>query len=199
MPGATILLIFRRAFDMAFGSEIFWTALSERRRGLELGGAAKPEKDTFGHEPALVARCCSPAKLLGFPKLVGIRRCNDSRRRHQRDRHSQGGRAAMASCRISEQLRPISRLNRASAWARSVGGRHKVVRKLLTKSAPHVGQSLLACGLVASIIGCTSTRHGLPDSIDHLRRYFAHPFLNDFRRTRRGLRACCSHGFRSRR
>ena len=35
----------------------------------------------------------------------------------------------------------------------------KVVRKLLTKSAPHVGQSLLACGLVASVIGCTRKCH----------------------------------------
>jgi hypothetical protein len=60
----------------------------------------------------------------------------------------------------------------------------KVVRKLLTKSAPHVGQCLLACGLVASVIGCTRTRHGLPNSIDRLRRYFAHPFLNGFQRRR---------------
>jgi hypothetical protein len=45
----------------------------------------------------------------------------------------------------------------------------KVVRKLLTKSAPHVGQSLLGCGFIASVIGCTRTRHGLPDSIDRLR------------------------------
>jgi hypothetical protein len=41
-PGATVLLIFRGVFDMASGSEIFWTALSERRGGLKLGGAAKP-------------------------------------------------------------------------------------------------------------------------------------------------------------
>ena len=75
----------------------------------------------------------------------------------------------------------------------------KVVRKLLTKSAPHVGQSLLACGLVASVIGCTRTRHGLPNSIDRLRRYFAHPFLNGFQRTRCRLRACSGHGFGSRR
>src|SRR5215831_12694363 len=52
----------------------------------------------------------------------------------------------------------------------------KVVRKLLTKSAPHLGQCLLACGLVTSAIGCTRTRHGLPDSINRLSRYFAHPF-----------------------
>ena len=71
----------RRA-DMAFGSDIFWTALSERRGGLELREATKPEADTFGHEPALVARCCSPAKLLGFRKLVGTPRCNDARRCH---------------------------------------------------------------------------------------------------------------------
>jgi hypothetical protein len=36
--------------------------------------AAKPETDTFGHEPALVARTCSPAKLLGSLKFVGTPR-----------------------------------------------------------------------------------------------------------------------------
>jgi hypothetical protein len=41
----------------------------------------------------------------------------------------------MASWRTSEQLRPVNRLNR---------GRNEVLRKLLTKSAPHVGQSPLA-------------------------------------------------------
>ena len=103
-------------------SEIFWTALSERRGGLELDGAAKGRDRSFGHEPALVARCCSPAKLLGFPKLVGPPRCNDAWRCHQCDWHSQGGRAAMASCRTGEQRRPVSsRVNRASARARCVG------------------------------------------------------------------------------
>jgi hypothetical protein len=67
----------------------------------------EPETDTFGHEPALVACCCSPAKLLGFPKLVGTPRCNDARRCHQCDWHGQGGRAAMASCRTSEQLNAL--------------------------------------------------------------------------------------------
>ena len=89
---------------------IFWTALSERRRALELGGGPKPETDTFGHEPALVARGCSPAKLLDFPKLVGTPRRNDARRCHQCDWHSQGGRPAIASCPISEPLRGVSRL-----------------------------------------------------------------------------------------
>jgi hypothetical protein len=64
----------------------------------------------------------------------------------------------------------------------------QVVCKLLTKSAPHAGQSLLTCGLVASVIGSTCTRHGLPNSIDRLRRYFAHPFLNGFQRIRCRLR-----------
>src|SRR5215472_4590284 len=32
-------------------------------------------------EPALVARTCSPARLLGFLKFVGTPRCNDARRR----------------------------------------------------------------------------------------------------------------------
>src|SRR5262252_1653429 len=73
----------------------------------------------------------------------------------------------------------------------------KVVRKLLTKSAPHLGQCLLACGLVTSAIGCTRPRHGLPDSINRLSRYFPHPFLNGFQRTRCRLRARSGHGFRS--
>jgi hypothetical protein len=111
-PGATILLIFRRAFDMASGSEIFLDGVVRTTSRLELDGAAKPETDTFGHEPALVARCCSPAKLLGFAKLVGTPRCSDARRCHQCDWHSQGGPAAMASCRTSEQLHRVSRLTR---------------------------------------------------------------------------------------
>jgi len=69
---------------------------SERRRKLELGGGPRPETDKFGQEPALVARCCSPAKLLGFPKLVGTPRCNDARRCHQCDWHS-----SIASLRAS--------------------------------------------------------------------------------------------------
>jgi len=62
------------AFTSASGSgrQIFWTALSERRGELEFGWRAKPETDTFGHEPALVARTPTPAKLLGFVKFVGI-------------------------------------------------------------------------------------------------------------------------------
>src|SRR5262249_32874417 len=42
--------------------------------------AAKPETGTFGHEPALIARTCSPAKLLGFLKFVGAPRFSDARR-----------------------------------------------------------------------------------------------------------------------
>jgi hypothetical protein len=101
-------LIFRRAFDMACSSEIFWTALSERRGGLELSRGRSQRRDSFGHEPALVARCRSPAKLLlGFPKFVGIPRCNDYRRCHSCCWHSQGGPATLASCRTSEQLRRL--------------------------------------------------------------------------------------------
>ena len=54
--------------------KFFWTALSERQGGLEFSWAAKPETDTFGHEPALAARTCSPANLLGFLKFVGTPR-----------------------------------------------------------------------------------------------------------------------------
>jgi hypothetical protein len=61
----------------------------------------------------------------------------------------------------------------------------KVVRKLLSAARR---PNLLACGLVASVIGCTRTRHGLSNSIDRPRRYFAHPFLNGLQRTRCRLR-----------
>src|SRR5262249_57050734 len=81
----------------------------------------------------------------------------------------------------------------SSARASNVGGCNKV--KLLTKSAPHVGQSLLACGLVASVIGCPCTLHALPDSIDRLRRYFSHPLLNGFQRTRCRVSARAGCGF----
>jgi hypothetical protein len=64
--------------------------------GLEFGWAGKPETDTFGHELALVARTCSPAKLLGFLKFVGAPRCNDARRCHPCSWHNQGAPAAMA-------------------------------------------------------------------------------------------------------
>jgi hypothetical protein len=65
--------------------------------------------------------------------------------------------------------------------------------KLLTKRAPHVGQSLLASGLVAGAIGCTRTRHTLLDSMNRLRRYFAHPFLDGKHRARRRLNTRPAH------
>src|SRR5262245_59258455 len=53
------------------------------------------ETDTFGHEPALVART-SPAKLLGFPKFVGTPRCSDARRCHPCAWRNQGSLANVA-------------------------------------------------------------------------------------------------------
>jgi hypothetical protein len=64
--------------------------LSEHQGGLEFSWAAKPETDTFDHEPVLVARTCGPANLLGFLNLVGTARCNDARRCHPCPWHSQG-------------------------------------------------------------------------------------------------------------
>src|SRR5262245_12012532 len=55
-----------------------------------------PETDRFGHEPALVARTCSPAKLLGFPKFVGTPRCSDARRCHPCAWRNQGSLANVA-------------------------------------------------------------------------------------------------------
>ena len=89
------------------GWEFYRTALSERRGGLEFGWEAKPETDTFGHEPALVARTCSPAKLLGLLKFVGTPRYNDARRCHPFAWHSQAAPAAMAYRRTSEQPRRV--------------------------------------------------------------------------------------------
>jgi hypothetical protein len=85
-----------RAFTSASGSgrQIFWTALSERRGELEFGWRAKPETDAFGHEPALVARTPTPAKLLGFVKFVGTRWCNDARCYHPPAWHNQAVTAA---------------------------------------------------------------------------------------------------------
>src|SRR5215831_21090980 len=66
-----------------------------RRARIQLGGEAR-ETDTFGPEPALVARTCSPAKLLRFPKFVGTPRCSDARRCHPCAWRNQGSLAAMA-------------------------------------------------------------------------------------------------------
>ena len=79
---------------------------TSRRARIQLGG--EPETDTFGQEPALVARTCSPAKLLGFLKFVGALRCNDARRCHPCPWHSQDALAAMAWCRTSEQPRRVA-------------------------------------------------------------------------------------------
>ena len=110
--GQAISLICRGAFEMAFGSESFLDGVvrTTRRATIRWGGEARD--DIFGHEPVLVARCCSPAKLLpGFSKFVGVPRCDDPRRNHPCCWHSQGGPAAMASCRTSEQLRRIGDRN----------------------------------------------------------------------------------------
>jgi hypothetical protein len=88
--------------------QIFWTALSERQGGLEFSWAAKPRTDTFGHESALVARTCSPAKLLGLLKFVRTPRCNDTRRCHPCPCHRPDALAAMALRRTSEQRRRVS-------------------------------------------------------------------------------------------
>src|SRR5262249_13716108 len=64
--------------------------------GLEFSWAAKPETDTFGHEPALVARTCSPAKLPGFLRFVGAPRCSDARRCHPCAWRNQGAPIPMA-------------------------------------------------------------------------------------------------------
>src|SRR5262249_42440974 len=98
MPRKGLRPPFLRAFDIGLGSGrlIFWIASSEHRSGLEFSWAAKPETDTFGHEPALVARTCSPAKLLGFLKFVGAPRCSDARRCHPCAWRNQGAPIPMA-------------------------------------------------------------------------------------------------------
>jgi hypothetical protein len=69
---------------------------TSRQARIRLGGEAR-DRLICGHETALVARTCSPAKLLGFLKFVGTPRCNDARRCHPRGWHNQGAPAAMAS------------------------------------------------------------------------------------------------------
>ena len=97
---------------MTFGAEIFLDGVVQttRRATIRWGGEARD--DIFGHEPDFVARCCSPAKLLpGFSKFVGVPRRDDPRRNHPCCWHSQGGPAAIASCRTSKQLRRIGDRN----------------------------------------------------------------------------------------
>src|SRR5262245_46461135 len=60
--------------------------------------------------------------------------------------------------------------------------------KLLTKSALHLGQGLLARDLVTSTISCTRTRHRLLDSLSRLRRYFAQRLLSCFEERKARLR-----------
>jgi hypothetical protein len=88
-------------------SEIFLMALSHKTSGLELVGG-DPATDTFGHEPALVPRCGSPAKLLlGLSKFASIPRGNDARRCHPYCCSSEDRPAAMASYRTSERVRRL--------------------------------------------------------------------------------------------
>src|SRR5215831_14124629 len=79
---------------------------TSRRARIQLGGEAGT--DTFGHEPALVAGTCSPAKLLGLLKFVRAPRCNDTRRCHPCPWHRPDALAAMAWRRTSEQPRRVS-------------------------------------------------------------------------------------------
>jgi hypothetical protein len=74
------------------------------------------ESDTLGHEPALVARTCSPAKLLGFLKFVGTPRCNDSRRCHPCGWHSQGASAASGGEASSPLMRGLADEDFIDAW-----------------------------------------------------------------------------------
>ena len=55
-----------------------------------------------------------------------------------------------------------------------------VLPRLQSRSerALRVGERLLACVLVAGTVSCTRTRHGLRDSVNRLRRYFAKSFLD---------------------
>jgi hypothetical protein len=69
---------------------------TSRRVRIRLGGEAR-DSLICGHEPALVARTCNPAKLLGFLKFVGTPRGNDARRCDPCGWHCQGAPAAMAS------------------------------------------------------------------------------------------------------
>jgi hypothetical protein len=96
-------------------------------------------------------KCCVAAKLRYVPLAVisrlAVASFSPSDRRpveHGSNRDFQTNRAGRVFCRPSS--------------------------KLLTKSALHLGQSLLARDLVTSTISCTRTRHGLLDCLSRLRR-----------------------------
>jgi hypothetical protein len=118
-------------------------ARTAKQATITWGGELKGS-DTFGHEPALVARCCSPVNLLGSSKLVGTPWCNDARRCHQCDWHGQGGRAAMASCRTSEQLRRVSGLTRGTQWTDA-----RLIKSVAQNSCK--GPPLFSRGTIGSI------------------------------------------------
>ena len=72
----------------------------------------------IGHEPPLVARSCSPAKLLGSVSVVGTPRCLDAWRSHSRGWHSQRAPAAMPAGRPS-CFRPLNGVRVSSTCSRS--------------------------------------------------------------------------------
>src|SRR5215831_3777103 len=65
-------MISTRSVELVIDTVVCLTLAKWETVSGQFGGylTAKPETDTFGHEPALVARTCSPAKLLGFLLLV---------------------------------------------------------------------------------------------------------------------------------
>ena len=60
------------------------------RRARIRSGCEARDGDEFGHESPLVVRTCSPAKLLGSLKFVGIPGCDDAWRCHAYGWHTQG-------------------------------------------------------------------------------------------------------------
>jgi hypothetical protein len=86
------------------------------RATIRLGTEVRDEH--IGHEPALVARSCSSAKLLGCVSVVGTPGCHDAWRCHSRGWHSQSALAAMASARRS-YFRPLNGVRVSSTRSRS--------------------------------------------------------------------------------
>jgi hypothetical protein len=92
-----------------------WERPAPHPRRLSLRGCFFAMNLFFCHEPALVARTCRPAKLLGFPKLVGTPRCNDARLCRAAGWHSQGAPAPNGLASNKRTIPPGGYLHRLSA------------------------------------------------------------------------------------
>jgi hypothetical protein len=83
------------------------------RARIRSGGEAR-DGDAFGHESPLVARTCSPAKLLSFLKFVGTPGCDAAWRCHAYGWHTQG--ALPATPRGAKLMQVLTNSKRGGLW-----------------------------------------------------------------------------------